>query len=155
LKQRGFLQVGNHHSRIFDKPSPVNGSNVSEWIILTTIRNHYDTMVSWAAQNVPTSQKEFLTLTAPELERVSSKESKYIRPHSLWWMHLPHTTEVLRFESLNQDLSRVLGCEVELPVSNVSKRRGGRHYREFYTPEARAYVAGRFKEEMEECGYGW
>lgn len=61
-----------------------------------------------------------------------------------------------RFESLAEDFRRAcerLQVDRTLPHANAATARGGRAYREFYTPRTAAAVAARYARDIELFGY--
>ena len=77
----------------------------------------------------------------------------WVKENALFWLHLADADQIMRYESLDADLSAVLGEPVKVPEHNVTPGRNGRHYSEFYSPEAIKYIGERFAEEIDELGY--
>jgi hypothetical protein len=62
---------------------------------------------------------------------------------------------VMRFERLADDvveLGKKLGCALQLPHCNQSDR-GGRTYRDEFTPRSRAIIEKRYEKDLSELGY--
>ena len=131
----GFEKVGKHHEAV----------DVGKgWVTFGVVRNHWDAAVSWvSAYNFP--------MTVGHLEKALDNE--YISENKMWAYHNPDF--LMRYENLEQELNDFLFAPVKLPWENVSQNRKGRTYIEIYDAETRAYVYHRFKDEIEELGYGW
>lgn len=142
----------SHHTRLSKKLSP-------DWIVFTTVRNHYDTIISWYFKdNVWKDQP----LNVEWLDRFLGSEDEihdWVGGKRLWSMHLPFTTHILRFENIQQDLNDVLALRglgpAKMQLANVSTHRHKQHYTEVFDKKTRRYVYDRFGEEMEELGYHW
>lgn len=148
-EQAGFQLVGDHHS------GP-NGLDLSGWTVMTTVRNHFDALVSlWFLQDRspplgPRFWESFLT---------SANGERYPDPRRLYALHLPVATDVLRFERLGSDLNTALATVGLGPVTlghhHRTEARAGRPYSEFYDSQSRAWVERQFGAEMRELGYSW
>ena len=150
LQTIGFEPSHGHHSMMWSPGCPITEDERGEYEVFTTIRNHYDTLVSWFHVYLDTALTE---LPIIEASFYRSLDPKYVKPHSLWWMHMPDADVILRYETLDEDLSLLLGLDVEVPFKNVSRRRGDKHYSAFYSERAREHAEARFSEEIERCGY--
>ncbi len=130
----------------------VTKENRSKWIVFTTVRNHYDALVSWVCKRYKNR-----TQTPWDLEafKTALRANVWVEGHSLWGRHMHSADVVMRYESLELNLESVLGFRLVIPPINVSEQRKGRPYREFYTDETREYVAERFGGEMRRFGYGF
>lgn len=138
----------NHHKGLREHPGP-------EWLVFTTVRNHFDAWASWWAY---TSRDQTGTepLDVAFVERIMEKQKRHFPdPNKMWACHTEFADRVLRYESQPADLSNLLGEQVVLPVVGVSECRRGRHYRELISPELRGYIEGRFGDEMAAYGYDW
>ena len=151
LKTRGFESLHGHHARLSISVSSAL-ENRSKWKAFTVVRNHLDTIVSWAASYLETSKLSLGKLDMKQLDYIDAT-CDYVQPHSLWWMHSQEADVILRYERLEEGLSEILGEEVRLPFANVSRRRGSPHWKTYYDSKTEWYVRGRFKEEMQRYGY--
>lgn len=151
LRSKGFVSEGPG----FDAPNvPRTGYKT-----FSTVRHHHDAIVSWhfawgSCDKVTIRSIEGIKeygLRRTGMARIPKGEG-YVKKKSLWW-HLPLTDTVLRFETLEADLSSLLNEEIEMPALQVSVKRGGRHYSEFYDEETAKFVSKKFSEEMKACGY--
>jgi hypothetical protein len=170
LKKVGFeMWGGAHHMRLWEHsplrpsekyPDPrPNGKPLMtretrhEWTVFTTVRNHYDTAVSWVFRRFKDRTLDW----SVDGFRTALDYNYWVDPHAMWAMHGSDADEILRFETLEGDLRRILsshGLALSLlPRVNVSKRRFGKGYQELYTASTRAYIAERFAEEIERFDY--
>jgi hypothetical protein len=153
-EQAGFItkhenrsQLG-HHARMYEKIP-------SDWLIFTTIRNHFDTQVSWyfkdGARDKPPFDEGFIkrnltTLYFPIRNR-------------MWGLHGRRANHLIRYENLDDELNSLLESRglgpVELPRIGVSENRQNRSYEPFYDKPAREYIESRFRNEMAELKYSW
>ncbi len=146
----------SHHAPLDGRESTFTEERAS-WHVFTTVRNHYDTCVSWAfnGPNAKTVAKTGLTVNI--LER--ALDNGWVHDHELWWPHGPHVDQVLRYETLQSDLAQLLHANrlyvPTLQRRNVTELRRNASYRDFYTTETQAYVAERFKDELLEYGYSY
>lgn len=158
LKTVGFEWVHNasRHQRIWrcDWWCYLTDAERAEWTVLTTVRNPFDATVSWYL-NRPYN---FETMCPEWFEMLLDNEHPYLLDGRLWKLHGHPADHVLRFEELPGclDVLSEYGVDVpELPRKNVTEKRRGRHYSEFYTPEMRRLVREQFAEDFREYGYRW
>jgi hypothetical protein len=170
LKKIGFrMWGGSHHMRLWEHSPPrsspaypdprPNGNELltlntrREWTVFTTIRNHFDTAVSWVFRRFKDRTLDW----SVDGFRTALDYNYWVDPHAMWAMHGADADVILRYETLEDDLARLLKARslriAGLPRLNTSGRRNEAHYREFYTPETRAYVQERFKTELIGLGY--
>ena len=140
LLEIGFEKVGLHHS-----PN-LAGRLGQGWLTFSTVRNHWDTAVSWVmAHN--------LEMSVESLRQVLDNE--YTSSHEMWNYHRQDIT--MRYEDLSMWLNMILVGRglprAYLPRRNVSVNRAGRHYSELHTPETRFYIGHRFGDEIMRLGY--
>ena len=146
LKRVGFFNVQSH-ARLFSEWGPVTPDNRHEWDVACTVRNHWDTMVSWifwdhAGRKKPTPQP----WDVAELERVLKLTKNYVTGGTMF-MHLESANFVMRYETLERDLRTWCGAQLEDRVG-VSAGRDGRHYTHFLGTEERIYIGRRFSAEI-------
>jgi len=159
MRSCGFSEPdgGWHHRRLRDAKSPLRDRDLDGWIIFTGVRNPFDVALSWVFQASPQMKGRGGPSFDLAAFRWSLVPSYYVSSDRLMGLHLDDAHEVVRAESLSEDLSRVLKMRglgpVAVPVMNAGKRRAGRHRSQFYTPETRSYVEDRFGGELEELGY--
>ena len=150
LQSIGFKQEGAHHDGPDQGYELIPGQPV-----ITTIRNHWDAMVSWW-YNLRMYEKE----TRPTLiwlTRHVSRNRYLFRPGSMWrHAQIPGAVAV-RFERLDEDLNRVLRTfglpQVDIPEVGVSHERERRHYSTYYDSETRLFVRWAFGPEIERFDY--
>lgn len=136
-----------------DKHAPLSvlkkhtGQDFSGWSVATTVRNHFDALVSWSF--VELAHMDF----GPEWLERFVEACEYVEPGRLYPLHLEDADTVLRYEHLESGLSGWVGRTVALPTLHESEGRAGRGWREFYTPEMREAVERQFGDEMERIGY--
>ncbi len=151
----GFRAASGHHTGL-PRPGlepPLEG----DWKIFTTVRNPWDTAVSWIYHmnraTPPPARPWPLDLFKNDLGPRNSWITTYGR---LFWM-LEDADVVLRYESLQDELDKFLTGEGVEPVpllrANLSAARGGADYRSFYTDETQDFVGELFKSEIEALGY--
>ena len=156
VQQAGFIKQVKPRSQIGDHEG-IHENIPDDWIVFTTVRNHFDTLVSWYFHKNPRPsekppfdkgfiQRSLATCYFPILDR-------------MWGMHRPLASHVLRYERLDAELNALLEYRglgpVELPELGVSENRQNRSYRIFYDEPAREYVEDRFHIEMAELNYSW
>jgi hypothetical protein len=128
------------------------------WLVFTTIRNHWDWAVSLAF-----ARRKFQRRNIPDTEwsvemfKTVLRPCYYIEENKLFGLHAPHADIIIKFEHLEDDLNFVLSQRdlgpVELQHLRPTVWREKQSYREYYTDETRNYIAERFKGEIEEYGY--
>jgi len=126
------------------------------WKVVTTVRNHWDIIVSWWHHNPrwfnpPQGTNDF-GLYAREFTR--SRDNHYVRAHRMYWEFQPEATDIVRYESLWDDLARVTG----LPVTDQERQHfigksDRKPYREYYDAETREFIGEYYATEIEEYGY--
>lgn len=139
----GFESYAEHHTRMCEV-------DLHGFHTITTVRNHWDTVISWCANG--RALKPVITPT----DLVRALDTTWIKKGRLWWMH--ETDTVLHYETLGADLNRVLTAhglpEADIPVENVNPRRS-RAYRSYYTRTTQVFVRGWFSDEIEHFGYSF
>lgn len=136
-----------------DKHAPLSelreytGQRYSDWTVATTVRNHFDALVSWSFVEGGTFGVGWLEAFADNCP--------YVTGDRLYPLHLEGADTVLRYESLERDLSTWLGGDVTLPALHVSTERQGRPYSEFYDETMCEVVTDAYGAEMDRLGYGW
>lgn len=144
--QAGFERVAGHHG--------TDEAVLSECHSFTVVRNHWDALVSWHCGG----HGDPGMLTTDRLRKVVHDLGGYLpNPTRLWGLHAPVADWVMRYESLEAGINRVLNGfglpSVEIPEHNVSTSRQGRPHHDFYTDPAREWVRHRFFREIGEFGY--
>ncbi len=128
-------------------------------IVMATIRNPYDLLVSWYFHykqrrgTTANDMKSFETWLPQQL----SNPNQYIRKGLFYG--LPWANRVLRFENLQTDLDAVLVeaglAPVTLEQFNVSRHREGRPYREMYDFALTELIVSHFGDLLAEHGYSF
>lgn len=183
LAEHGFVktETGGRHDVILE---PVPGWTCTdfpaEWErVIVTVRNHWDTLVSWWGYHTTAEafrdtwgHYTFSEWLAEFWKRPQETGvGLFAAPPRMWSQWLDHSCcslHVVRFETLEADLRRVLPFEFgELPHIRHDWGRRGRHYREFYQDvhaaerarQLKASIAHRvsveYAEEIAELGYGY
>ena len=150
----GFKLEGTHHSAFEDDLDGWWRSRKPEdcwWHCFAAVRNHWDAAVSWVFGYHLGEYKD-LAVSIESLE--FALDNEWVKGERMF----PYAADItLRYENLENDLNLMLPFfglpAVKLTKENVSTRRNGRHYREFYTDETRDYIHNRFKAEIERLGY--
>lgn len=151
LDGRGFVDPAPD----LDKHAPLSdltehtGQDLTEWSVATTVRNHFDALVSWSFVEYAS-----LPFGVDWLERFV-ESCVYATESALYPLHLTAADVLLRYEQLERDLSAWLSTDVELGRAHVSEGRNGREYQQFYDTPSRKWVQDRYGGEMNNLGYGW
>lgn len=120
----GFVKVGNHHSL---NPKMLGGMTVA-----CVVRNPLDMLVSWYYYHRNDwDGKPFQDF----LHWFAENPNVWVKHGILYGV--PYANHILRYEHLDSDLEafwKKIGMDpVPLPVRNVSKKREGRPFHEFYS----------------------
>lgn len=126
------------------------------WEVLTTVRNHFDALVSWSFLRI----FDLPRLGADYVRAIIQNSPTYfVAPGRMWGLHSDVATRLLRYESLQSDLDAALAGRglpaVQLEPENVSQARERRPYQEFYDAGSRDLAATVFGDEMRTMNYGW
>ena len=145
----GFKQLGKHHDGARELEHHPRW--IKDALRFTVVRNHYDATVSWAFKQ----RKMPLPLDWTSVKTLElALDNGWVKRDSMWRLHADSSDVVMRYETIDAELSKLLGLFIVLPRSNVSGARKGRSYQAFYkTPEMRRYIADRFASELERYGY--
>jgi hypothetical protein len=143
LLQMGFTMRGNHHA--FNRKWDLEG-----WTIGCTVRNPFDTMVSWF-YNTPREQPFDLWL--PKF----IQECHYLKDNHLMFYGKPYATHVLKFENLQNGFNAFC-IDADLPVTtiphrNVSEKRGKEGYMTYYNFARVRLVIERFRDDFVNGNY--
>jgi hypothetical protein len=157
LNSLGFKHFGDQHCIPAASGWPQWREIDNTWTIFSTVRNHYDVLVSWYFHNTraPEASKYF----GRPFERFLYEwvDSEWFRDGQMYWKRASLCDRILRYETLQTDFSALLySCNLpatKIELHNVSKNRKGRHWQEFYTDKSLQFVAGIFGEEMKLYGY--
>lgn len=125
LRRVGFDKYGNHHAVAMRWLLP-------GWSIACTVRNPLDTLVSWFFYDRHHQHADNFELWLADFEINGNMWTK----NGLFY-GLQYANYVLRFEHLQEDWDnwlKLIGYRqrVVIPKRNVSKRREGRPWHEFY-----------------------
>lgn len=161
LKRVGFTRPvpGGHHAELYYPQSPVTEETRSEWTVMTTVRNHWDAAVSWAAQRNASAQCDVLPWPRSLfVEALDPQHNSWVRKRQLYWKHLRHADIVLRYETLAEDLKHVLSIAgLYMPFlarDNISRsRHWGAHYSLYFDNETRDLIGLRFRDEIRRLNY--
>ncbi len=156
IKQFGYKHVNRFHHGI----NPAQARKCDR--VYVSVRNHWDALVSWHSQN-PDAGKG---MSVGEWFRYIYKEyvlagrsdgmARYIEPDRMFGRWLEYATDLIRFETLEDDLRNVIQEDFELPhIKDGRSCREGRHYSEFYSDEDARYVGDIFAHEIERLGYSY
>lgn len=139
----GFQHRGNHHAPLEDHPG-------TGWTVFSAVRNHYDAWASWWCKSGGGNP-----LTPAWIESlVEGRRQYWPDPDLMWGLHSGVCDVLLRFETLEADLSDLLGEPINLPKVG-GERRDGRAYRDVIPAPAHAYIGTRYAPEIAELGYSW
>jgi hypothetical protein len=159
LIHSGFERLdppSDHHATLWTKGSPVTKDNRSEWLVFTTVRNHWDAATSWTFRRHRHGKGPY-QWTVDAFRHALENGNRYASGDRMWWMHSDEADVICRFENLDHDLRSVLesrGVSFTPTVPhNITKSRAGRHYSLFFDDESREYIANKFAAEIERFGY--
>jgi hypothetical protein len=148
----GWKLTGSHGHH--DGLHGIPGGERPEWLVLTTVRNPFDLVVSDSFSSFKKLAAQGKLEFQVPLFREVVETNSWLRRR--FW-HVDEADVVMRFETIQNDLEAALAMRgepmPELPRKAVSASRAGRHYRDFYNDETRAYVEGAFAPELEAHGY--
>lgn len=133
-----------HHQVLYEHPG-------DGWGVITTVRNHWDAFYSWFRYS-PRHHTVF------DVSFLESHVAHYAdtfnpEPDSLYRLWTMHADLVMRYESIENDISVLFREEVKLPRLNQSWEREGKTYRDFYNFETKLWVAEHYAEEIKEYDY--
>lgn len=150
----GASQVGTHHAakELWCRPILETGG-----IIMATIRNPYDLMVSWyfhySVRRPGTPMESFKAW----LPWIIQNPNGYIEQGMFFG--LQWANRIIRFENLQKDFDNVcaeIGLQRTVIESvNVSVRREGRTYQEMYETSSRDLIQKHFTTELDVGGYSF
>ena len=128
---------------------------IEEYSVATTIRNHWDTAVSWwfyNHQNVPFG-KSFIE------QGLWKNNSVYFPVENEWWAVHGNADTILRYERLEMDLNKWLTAHsvspVKLALDNETQQRRGLPYQFVMDQETNKYITNRFGDEIGKYGYSY
>jgi hypothetical protein len=154
LGNNSVAVVGNelrrpyHHADLWEG-GHVTQENRKDWTVFSTVRNHYDLVLSraWKYANFDPDWK-----AEEKWFRQALQFNWWVKPTTLFGKFRPDSDRLLRYESLERHLKQTVG-PMKLPEIHKNPARKGRPYQEFYTPSTRAMVEDRYRDEIEELGY--
>lgn len=147
---------GTHHAELFglqrQTPEYFTGREIS----VTTIRNPYDLIVTWWFRQrrnlIEEWGREVTFREYVEIVDENTPGGPYIRKGRIFWHKVD---EILRYESLQEDLNRFLERfelpRVELVPANVTTDKGP--WQSHYDDGIRSIAERRFGQEAKEHGY--
>lgn len=150
MKYRNAELVGSHHTTPKDHPEIKFGP---DWTVCATVRNHWDTMVSWwfkieRVERAMTPLMEFLP-------RFCEGNPNFVNANRLWWAGEGYVNTYLRYEQLQADFDQALVkagmAPLDLPRVVDSHRNGP--YQVFYKRDTSRWVGSYFAEEIQKLGY--
>ena len=151
LEQRGAILVGGHHTLPEDHPEYEIGK---DWVVCSTIRNHYDAMVSWyfKIERLENSMIPFIKF----LPRFCENNPNFAQSGELWGKTLAASNTIIRYEWLQAGIDTAL-VKADLPPVDlpqvVDSKRGERPYQACYKRPERTWVSDYFRTELAKCGY--
>jgi len=153
----GFEPLGDlkptHHTFLYDPSSPITVDTRHQWTVITTVRNHYDAIISWMClwyRHTPHPR-----WTVRDFATRLDRGRWTCQPH-LWQWHTD-VDIVWRYETLAEDMADTLTwLSLDVPpllTENVTAVRAGRPYQQFYTPTTRDYITERYAKDIDQWGY--
>lgn len=158
LESLGFVHYGDQHCTPdcsgWDRRQEIDSS----WTIFCTVRNHFDTMVSWYFhQTARPGKSKYFGQSFETFLYEWVHNPRYFLDGQMYWGRYPLCNKVIRFEALQADFNYVLtSCGLpatRLQVHNVSKNRKRRPFREFYSESSVKFMEETFGDEMKFFGY--
>lgn len=171
-ERSGFVAVSDHHAcwrpelypdrKLKDRdlePENVHRfreSNPAEWAYVYVIRNPFDTLASWYEDMAHGPHP-----LGPKWYKKFIRHHPKIFPKRGLWPYLhdppPGPTLVLRYERLEAelcDISWLFRFPVPATLETIGKTlTRAEDYREYYTPEGRAWVEENFAKDLEAGNY--
>ncbi len=158
LNSLGFIHFGDQHC-VPEASGWKHWQEIDDsWVIFSTVRNHYDVLVSWYfyQTRTPAASKYF----GWPFERFLyewATNPEWFRDGRLYWKRTPLCDRILRYEILQTDFSALLNsCDipaVKIELHNVSLNRKGRDWRMFYSEKSMQFMKDIFGDEMKQYGY--
>lgn len=154
LKDLGVIVRGAHHDAEEKWCRPILDTG---GLIMSTIRNPFDSMVSWYFHYKMRRKGVEMEPFGEWLTTQLGNPNQYIKRGLFFG--LPWTNRILRFEHLQADFDQVMteigiGL-IEIPIKNVSTPREGRPYQEMYNDQLIQLVRSHFGSEIAEHGYSF
>ncbi len=148
----GAKPKGNHHDAKEEWCRPILDSG---GIIMATIRNPYDLMVSWyfhyAARRPGTLMEPFKEWLPTQIENPNDYMKRGL------FFGLRWANRIVRFEHLQEDFDNVcvqIGLKYAIiEPFNISLKREGRTYQEMYDADLRELIQQNFATELDQGGY--
>lgn len=149
VEHRGAVLVGSHHTTPDDNPEYEIGK---DWVICSTVRNHWDAMISWYFK----IERRTMPPLHKFIPRFCENSPNFVQNHHLWWIGVAHVNTGIRYENLQADFDMALVkagmAPLDLPQV-IDSARGGAPYQAFYKRPSIVWVAEYFKEEIALCHY--
>lgn len=160
LESLGFVHYGDQHCIPACSGWNRRQEIDSSWTIFCTVRNHFDTMVSWYFhQTARPGKSKYFGQPFETFLYEWVHNSRYFRDGQMYWERYPLCNKVLRFESLQYDFDCVLTSHdlpaTPLQVHNVSKNRKRRAFQELYSEASVKFMRETFGDEMELLDYAY
>ncbi len=158
LEMLGFKSFGDQHCI----PAASGWRRWQEiddtWIVFSTVRNHFDLMVSWFFHNTKTpAASKYFGWPFERFLYEWAHNPKWFRNNQVYWERTPLCNRILRYETLQTDFCDLLtGCglqDLTLQVANVSKNRRARAHHGFYSKKSIEFMVSKFGAEMSLYNY--
>jgi hypothetical protein len=118
------------------------------YTVFTVVRNHWDVIISWwYNNNCSPPWEDWLDYWCRD-----EQTNRWTAPGQLFHHHPPMADLVIRYESLETELSELIGQPVEIPQIGLSPRV---HYSHYYNAGEREQVGDYYAAEIELYGYGF
>lgn len=159
LKEIGFSWAPGAHRHMAISQSPfwegLTEEERSEWEVMTTVRNPFDALVSWWFIR----KLGYYRICTGWVSDIMEHDPKYMMCGQLFFLHGEDATRILRFETLERDLTEAL-ADRGLPAPplrelNRSLRRSRRPYQDFFDTETREYTEWLLSEDFRKYDYEW
>ena len=145
LIEIGFEQLGSHHA----------GNIPHRYFPFTTVRNHWDALVSWAYKVTRKDAAGAVAFIDTDWLTWLFTNHPYFYPEKLWFHHQPGT-HAIKFENLQTDLEKhlqifELKCPT-IPIENENKFRMP-IYEDLFDPRAIDLIQWLWGKEITELDY--
>lgn len=159
LETLGFEHYGDQHAPPagsgWEHRDEIDGT----WTTFCTVRNHFDTMVSWYFHQTRTpGTSKYFGWPFEKFLYTWAQNPRWFRDGKMYWERWPLCNKVLRYETLQAGFDELLAShefpQTMLQVHNVGKNREKRAHHAFYSEKSIEFMRDTFGAEMCLLNYG-